>query len=877
MYKNLLLAALAALAIDAGAASTHRLATFNLRYAGAAADTGAKDWGVRGPYCRDIIINYDFDIFGFQEASGVGRSYRNPNTNLTQLADLEAWLPDYQVVSWDRGGTSKAEYVGAAYKKSRYELLDQGWFFISATPDQISYGWDTAIESHPRILGWLKLKDKTSGDVFIFAATHTNDGWSLDGPYGSQVLSEKLLTIADGLPVMVVADYNTGRAELYRKGLKAYHAAFHDAALEVPSEKDYSLPVTNRQVTWTYQAFNPASNTNYAGREIDMHFYRGMNILERHIITEGFTYNDANYPASDHFPVMVVAEIAPVTPKNIYVNATASAGGDGSISAPYNTISAAVNAADIDDTVYVAAGTYNESFNPPYTVTVSGGWDATFTNQSGETVLDGTGLEYPPVYAHGNISLTLQNVTVRNYASTDLERDGGVHFTGSVLTLENVTIENCSAKEYGGAVSAINAISNTYCETNKVIMRNCVLRNNTANNGGAMAVSFYDKLDIDGCTFADNSATASAGALYVWCGKPESNRIWFTEAKGLITKSAFVNNTSKRSGAVVIDDEMPSVNITMVNCTVAGNSIAAGGGLATVVKTYGGAGIHAKLADRPSDASLSKVTNSYVNLGHLTVVGNSASSTAPANFIASAINVDGGNCRLMNNIIAGNTTNGTNAYADFTITDETRLSKETRNVYTAATTVNFTADATSTVASSAEAGITAVGDMMWGDVEDGAFKPYVLYEDSKPTPFVPMKQTSFDGKSIATLTALLRNLEKEFSIDIDRDGTLGTQTKTDQMGDARNAKSVPGAVEYDSKYTAVSDITVDADDNTITANGTEVTVHATAPATVIVADSVGRVVKTQSVDGDVAHVDMSTLAPGLYIVACQGKSLKYIR
>jgi predicted outer membrane repeat protein len=881
MYKKILLALAVASALDAGAAS-HRFATFNLRYANTDKDTGGQDWSVRGPLCRDIIINYDIDVVGFQEPSGTGRTYRNPNTTLSQLDDLKAWLSDYEIVAWDRDGTRRYEYVATAYKKARYELLDQGYFFISATPDQFSYGWDTSIETHPRVLGWLKLKDKNSGETFIYATTHTNDGWSLDGPYGSELISERIKSIAGDLPVMLVADFNTNRAVSYaKKGLKAYRATFHDAALEVPADKNYSLPVTNPSVTWTYNAFNPATKTSYVGTEIDYQFYRGMNILERHIVTEQLTYNGVDYPASDHFPVFVVADLTSAAPKSLYVDCNASEGGNGTIAAPYRTISEAVAATDIDDTIYVAAGTYNESVQPAYSVSILGGYSDNFSKVSGTSVIDGTGLATPPIYASEPISLTLKDCTVCNYKSTDSSRDGAIFFRGATLDMENVVVEDNSASDYGGGLSIYNSTNPGHCECNNLKLLNCTFRNNSAAYGGAMALGFYDTLDIDGCTFSGNSATMSGGAVYLTYGTPESSRIWFTEAKALVTNSSFINNSSSRSGAFFTSDDMPNVKLTVVNSTFAGNTINAKGGLATVVKGYGGTALHAKLADRPSDAALTKVKSSVLNIGHVTMVGNHATCAAPANFLASALTVNNGSLTLLNNIIAGNSSNGTNAYADITVSSSDIISSESRNIFTAPATINFTADETSRSADTAEAGVKAVAAMEAGSVDaDGKYVAEITTTADEPTPFVALTSTEFNGTNVATLTGLTRNLEKTFGIDIDRDGTVGSQTKTDQLRHTRNTTSMPGAVEYYEKYSAIDDISADGNIGSVTiqllADGQLRLSADKVLGKVTAVDLAGRTVATADINDTEGTLNLSDVN-GIFIVTCLDSTFKVLK
>lgn len=875
--KRILFLLTAVLPLVASAA-THRFATYNIRFTGAATDTEGKDWGQRGPVCRDVVLDYDFDVVGFQEVSGAGRSYRNPVTGRTQLEDLRAWLPDYEIIEWDRDGSKRLEYVATAFKKNRYELIDKGSFFISPTPDKYSMGWDTAIETHSRILGWLKLKDKESGQEFIYATTHTNDGWSLDGPLGSQLVAERMKKIAGNLPVMVVADYNTSRtASSSRKGLKAYHAAFHDAALDVAADKNYSLPVTNRQCDWTYNAFHPVSDMSHTGSEIDYQFYRGMKILERHIVTEEFNYNGVQYPSSDHFPIFVVAELTPKEPKNIYVDCNASEGGTGSKKSPFRSLTEAVAVADIDDVIYATEGVYNESVNPVTTVSILGGYDQSFTKVSGTSVIDAKNLSMPPMYVPGYISLTLKNITLCNYTSVNTELDGALLFRGSDIDLQNVVFENNTALEYGGGLS-IFTLSGKYCECNNLKMTDCVFRNNTASNGGAFAVGFYDRLDIDGCSFENNNATMSGGAGYVFFGTPENTRIWFTEAEGLITNSSFTGNTSKRSGALYLSDDMPNIIMTIANTTFANNTIDAKGGLASLLKTYGGTAVHAKLANRPSDSKLSKVKDSRLNFGHVTVTGNHANCSSPANFKASAITVDNGIFRLVNSIVAANTTNGAEAYPDITVSTTTTFDSESRNVFTAPSSINFTHNELSISSHNQETGTTATAGLFKGDITDGKFIAEIFYTESEPTPFVPLKSTLFGYEDLATLTVLQRNLERDFNVDIDRDGTVGTQTKTDQLRHARNGKSMPGAVEYRPEYadaSAVSDITEEKEISlTLSPAGElKITAYKTI-GNVEIYDTAGNRIYSKYVDNRQLCDDISGLCGNICVIVCLGKSFK---
>ncbi len=877
MILFILLSILLCAAAPASATSNHRLATFNIRYTGAATDTDGKDWANRGPYCSKLITDYNLDVVGFQELTGTGRAYRNPKTGRSQLDDMKAWLPDYTFVEWDRDGTKKLEYVAIAYKTNKYTVLDQGSFFISATPDKHSYGWDTSVENHSRVLGWLRLRDNASGEEFIYAATHTNDGWSLDGPAGSSLVADRMKEIAGNTPVMIVADYNTSRKSRDRKGLKAYHAAFHDAALDVPADKNYSLPVTNRAVTWTYNAFHPASEATYSGSEIDFMFYRGMDIKERHIITEGLTYNGVDYPASDHYPVYVDVALAPTAPKTIYVSASASVNGNGSAQSPYSTLSAAIAASDIDDTILVTAGEFAESIEPAYTVKIVGGYDDSFTNVIGRTIINGKNLQTSPIDASASIDLTLENFEIKNYVSKNVNFDGAIRFNGSDLSMTNVLIEGCEAQDFGGAISIYNRIDPIYCDAYNITLNNCQFRNNKAINGGAVALGLYGELLIDNCTFENNEATTSGGAVYLTFGTPESGRIWFSNAKAIIRNSAFANNSSVSNGALYINDEMPNVNVSIYNTTFGGNVLNARGGLASVIKTYGGAAISAKLADCPANAALSTVKNSKLNIGHVTVIGNHASCSSPSNFIGSAVNTSNGEVKLMNNIIAANTTNGTSAYPDVTVTPADRLKSEIANIFSSAASVPFSVSERTHVAASHDEGSANIASMFDGSAVDGKYFPEFTHNPDYATPFIFQKHSMFGSTDVATLSALQRNLEKEFNVDLDGDGISSSQTKKDQLGKDRNSKSMPGAVEIDANLSGIDTIAdIAASVAAGFENGMLVITSDSAIGDVSVYDRSGLRIYSNTIAENFASIDCSAWGNGVFIINIGKSNIKFI-
>ncbi|MBL7795651.1 MAG: right-handed parallel beta-helix repeat-containing protein, partial [Saprospiraceae bacterium] len=106
----------------------------------------------------------------------------------------------------------------------------------------------------------------------------------------------------------------------------------------------------------------------------------------------------------------------------------------------YTTIQAAVTAATAGDIIYIADGTYNERVVIDKSLTLDG-------ESEGGTILDGTGLmgTGKGILINSNVTnVTIQELTVRNYAGSSGNTDGGIYANGgnNNLTVQNVTIQN---------------------------------------------------------------------------------------------------------------------------------------------------------------------------------------------------------------------------------------------------------------------------------------------------------------------------------------------------------------------------------------------------------------------------------------------------
>ena len=142
--KNLLLIALVAI-VFCGCQSNYQptsitVASYNLRNANGGDSINGNGWGQRYPVIAQIVQYHDFDIFGTQECF------------IHQLKDTKEALPSYDYIGVGRDdGKEKGEHSAIFYRTDKFDVIEQGDFWLSETPDVPSKGWDAVL---PRICGW---------------------------------------------------------------------------------------------------------------------------------------------------------------------------------------------------------------------------------------------------------------------------------------------------------------------------------------------------------------------------------------------------------------------------------------------------------------------------------------------------------------------------------------------------------------------------------------------------------------------------------------------------------------------------------------------------------------------------------------------------
>lgn len=184
-----------------------RVATYNVHYIVATRNTGAwslADWERRKRPLDLAFKKIEADVIGFQEMESFSSGSAS-SLNLT-LDWLLKHNPDYSAAATG----IPAEFPSTQpilYRKSRLNVLDQGWFFFSETPDVI-YS-PTFNGSYPAFASWSEFEDKATGAVFRVVNIHTDFSSWTNRRKSIELVKERIAPwIAARETLFVIGDFN---------------------------------------------------------------------------------------------------------------------------------------------------------------------------------------------------------------------------------------------------------------------------------------------------------------------------------------------------------------------------------------------------------------------------------------------------------------------------------------------------------------------------------------------------------------------------------------------------------------------------------------------------------------------------------------------
>jgi endonuclease/exonuclease/phosphatase family metal-dependent hydrolase len=256
-----------------------RVMTYNIRM-----DTivdGENRWCYRRQRILELIQRTSPDLLGVQEPMA------------QQMSDLRAGLSDYGSCGVARDdGKDQGEYSAIFYRHRRYELIDQGTFWLSEYPHiPGSKGWDAVL---PRICTWARLFDRISQrELFHFNTHYDHQGIIATRESSRLILSfiEKITASSSSpSPVILAGDLNSDpQSDAYRCIIN--NTSFQDA--QSISTTGHSGP------SGTWSTFQVKTGI---GPKIDYIFVTPLHfqvMKHQHLID-----SENNLYPSDHLPVI---------------------------------------------------------------------------------------------------------------------------------------------------------------------------------------------------------------------------------------------------------------------------------------------------------------------------------------------------------------------------------------------------------------------------------------------------------------------------------------------------------------------------------------------------------------------------------------------
>ncbi|MEQ1487606.1 MAG: endonuclease/exonuclease/phosphatase family protein [Methylotenera sp.] len=284
MTKNMnlikLLTLLTSILISTYALADHHtpinVATYNLRLN--TPNDGANVWGLRKEAVKALIRYHEFDLFGTQEGKP------------EQMTDLEE-MSEYTRVGVGRDdGKHAGEHSAIFFRKTRFNLLTHGDFWLSETPNTPSKGWDARCCN--RLASWVRLRDKTSGKTLLVVSVHFDHEGEVARRESAKLLLSWLNQQENNDAVIALGDFNSTPET---EQILAMNAVMFDASA-------ISLtPAYGPMATFNDFKFNVAPT-----KLID-YIFLGPNIkvLKYAVLTDS---DGQRYP-SDHFPVLACIEL----------------------------------------------------------------------------------------------------------------------------------------------------------------------------------------------------------------------------------------------------------------------------------------------------------------------------------------------------------------------------------------------------------------------------------------------------------------------------------------------------------------------------------------------------------------------------------------
>lgn len=281
--KRFLIILWGALFCLSAAAQELTVGTYNIRYKNKDDSICGNGWRQRCPVICAQLRWERPDIFGTQEVLH------------RQLLDMEAALPAYRHIGVGRDdGKQAGEYAAIFYNPTRVELLEEGHFWLSETPDRPGKGWDAACT---RICTWGHFRDLQTQRDFYFLNLHMDHVGVQARAESARLVLQRITAMTDGGKKLAVltGDFNVPETD------KLYDLFTQSGML-----KDCYTEAADRFATnGTYNGFDFHFHTTH---RIDHIFVTPATTVDAYAVrTDGYWHKNMNGEMtrrnlSDHYP-----------------------------------------------------------------------------------------------------------------------------------------------------------------------------------------------------------------------------------------------------------------------------------------------------------------------------------------------------------------------------------------------------------------------------------------------------------------------------------------------------------------------------------------------------------------------------------------------
>lgn len=258
--------------------SVFTFVSFNIRQSGFPEYDEENAWPYRKEAVAKMLRELAPDAFGVQEMLPDQRDFLRQN------------LSDYAMVGVGRDdGDQKGENMAVFYNKKKFKLLQDKTYWLSATPDSVSFGWDAACR---RTVTKAVLQDKKTKAVIHYYNTHLDHVGTVARRESIKLLCRLMEPdVQQGIPVLLGGDMNSSTADTIFAPLSRELGMYPARDLTEQTDREPSFN--------GYGTVNNAFANNAFANIIDQFFVKNIFPIQFKTIVD---YYGVPY-ISDHYPI----------------------------------------------------------------------------------------------------------------------------------------------------------------------------------------------------------------------------------------------------------------------------------------------------------------------------------------------------------------------------------------------------------------------------------------------------------------------------------------------------------------------------------------------------------------------------------------------